>query len=102
MKTLERKIELGDVKAEVDGVTVRISGPKGSLERKIMEKSIKISKKDNAIVITALKPKRNCKRVMETTRAHIKNMIAGVKDGYEYKLKICSTHFPINVSPSMV
>jgi len=100
MKSLERKIELGDAKAEVEGHRIKLTGAKGTVEKRIMDKSIKISKKDNTIVITAIKPNRNCKRMMETTKAHIKNMIKGVKEGYEYRLKICSTHFPINVSVS--
>jgi len=100
MKSLERKIELGDVKAEIEGIRIKLTGPKGSVERKIMEKSIRISKQGNEIIITAAKPNRNSKRIMETTKAHIRNMIQGVKEGYEYKLKICSTHFPINVSIS--
>jgi len=100
MKTIERKIELEGVKAEIEGNLIRITGPKGTVERKITDKSIKISKEDNVIIITAMNPKRKCKRMMETMRAHIKNMIKGVKEGYEYKLKICSTHFPINVSIS--
>ncbi len=100
MKSLERKIELGDVKAEVDGNKIKLTGPKGAVEKKIMEKSIKIEKRGNDIVISAFKPNRNSKRTMETAKAHIKNMINGVKNGYEYRLKICSTHFPINVSVS--
>jgi len=33
-----------------------------------------------------------------TLKAHIYNMIKGVTEGHEYKLKICSGHFPMNVS----
>jgi len=100
MRIIERKMELGNAKADVEGITLKISGPKGAVERKIREKSIRISKQDNSLVIKAANPKRKCKRVMETTRAHIKNMIKGVTEGYEYRLKICSSHFPINVSVS--
>jgi len=32
--------------------------------------------------------------------AHIKNMIKGLKEPYNYVLKICSGHFPMNVSVS--
>jgi large subunit ribosomal protein L6 len=37
------------------------------------------------------------KRVIGTFAAHISNLIIGITDGFEYKLKICSGHFPMNV-----
>ena len=33
-----------------------------------------------------------------TIAAHIKNMIKGVTEGFEYKLKVHYTHFPVTVS----
>ena len=33
-----------------------------------------------------------------TFKAHIKNMIKGITEGHIYKLKVCSGHFPMNVS----
>lgn len=37
------------------------------------------------------------KKIINTTASHIKNMIKGVQEGFEYKLKICISHFPISV-----
>lgn len=33
-----------------------------------------------------------------TIAAHIRNMIDGVMRGFQYKLQVCSVHFPISVS----
>lgn len=41
---------------------------------------------------------KNHKKIIKTTEAHIKNMILGVTEGYEYRLQICSVHFPITAS----
>lgn len=98
MKTLERKIKLEDTSAQVDNNTLKITGPKGTIERNFREKSIEIKIEDKKVVVKALSPNRNTKRIMNTTKAHIQNMVKGVKEGYEYRLKICSGHFPMNVA----
>ena len=36
--------------------------------------------------------------MVQTFTAHIKNLVKGVTEGHMYKLKICSGHFPMNVS----
>ncbi|MBI2666293.1 50S ribosomal protein L6 [Candidatus Woesearchaeota archaeon] len=38
--------------------------------------------------------------MMSTFAAHMKNSIKGTQEQYEYKLKICSGHFPMNISVS--
>ena len=36
--------------------------------------------------------------MLYTFKAHINNLIRGIKEGFTYKLKICSSHFPMSVS----
>ena len=36
--------------------------------------------------------------ILGTLKSHINNMVKGVKEGFDYELKICSGHFPMNVS----
>lgn len=100
MKIIEKRINLGEASAEILGNLLVVKGKKGIVEKKFKEKIIKIAKEGNQIVIKADNEKRKCKRIMCTAAAHIKNMINGVTNGYEYKLKICSSHFPMNVSIS--
>ena len=73
-------------------------GQKGELERKLSARNIHITLENKQITITSKKPSKREKTMANTFRAHIKNMIQGVKQGYTYKLKICSGHFPMTVS----
>ncbi len=100
MKTTEKLVDLEDTTAEISGKVVKITGPKGTIERNFREKLVEISKGDGKLVIKASDSKRNAKRMMNTTCSHLRNMITGVKEGYEYQLKVCSGHFPMNVSVS--
>ncbi|MEM2956088.1 MAG: 50S ribosomal protein L6 [Candidatus Pacearchaeota archaeon] len=72
-----------------------IKGPKGELKKKF---PVKIEKKDNMIVIEAKKATKNEKKQIKTAKAHIRNMIKGVTEGFEYRLQICSAHFPMTVN----
>ena len=38
------------------------------------------------------------KKLMNTLAAHLKNMIKGVTENFEYTMQVCSIHFPITVN----
>lgn len=75
-----------------------VKGPKGELSRSVPDKKIKIDVKGNEVVLSYKNATKREKRMLLTTRAHINNLIKGVLEGFVYKLKICSGHFPMNVS----
>ncbi len=96
---VEYEIELpSDVEANLDGHILVIKGINGELQKKFAYPKIKINVKDNKILIQAIKPTKREKTYAGTFRAHIKNMILGVSKDFEYKLKICSGHFPMSVT----
>ncbi|MBU0536342.1 MAG: 50S ribosomal protein L6, partial [Nanoarchaeota archaeon] len=97
--TLEVKLPEG-VSAQVEGHRINVKGPNGEVERRLASPKIKIEEKDKVIIIKAKNACKKEKTVMGTFRAHIKNMIKGVKEGHVYRLKICSGHFPMNVAMS--
>lgn len=86
------------IEVEINNYIIKVKGPKGDNERKIFHPQIKIEKKENLIIITVKKATKKEKTILNTLKAHIKNLMNGVKEGYEYQLKICSGHFPMNVS----
>ncbi|MBS3135196.1 50S ribosomal protein L6 [Candidatus Woesearchaeota archaeon] len=86
------------VTLEINNDIIKVTGKKGSNERKIFHPKIKVEKIDNQLMFKTKKATKREKIFLNTLKAHIRNLIKGVKDGYEYKLKICSGHFPMNVS----
>ena len=87
------------VKIEVKARTVKVTGPKGTLERAF---------KSNSFAASMATPTRlhveiwygNRKQIacIGTICTHIENMIKGVTKGYVYKMRFAYAHFPINVS----
>ena len=97
-KELYQKIEIPeDVKAEINGSILKIHGPKGDVEKKFNINNLEFKKEDNKIIIGNKKATKKEKKLMNTFASHIKNMIKGVKEKFEYQLKICFSHFPISV-----
>lgn len=93
------KIEIpGGVEVIIEPTFIKIKGKNGELERKFYSPAIKISKEENNMVFKVKNATKKEKMLMKTTEAHIKNMIKGVLDGFEYHLKVCSGHFPMTVS----
>lgn len=96
---IEEKIGIPQsLDVNVENNKVSIKSNKGSLEKNFFYPKIGISKENNKIILRSVKASKNEKRILNTFKAHIKNMIKGLEDSYCYTLKICSSHFPINVS----
>lgn len=77
---------------------VTIKGSKGTLTRNFNnKKAITISVEDNNVVVEARFPKKKEKAMLGTIKSHISNMIIGLTDGFNYKMKIVYAHFPMTV-----
>ncbi len=97
-KELYQEVEVPEgIEANLDGAKLTIKGPEGENTREFKIGKLNIEKKGNKIVIGNPKATKTDKRLMNTLAAHIKNMIRGVQEKFEYKLKICFSHFPISV-----
>ncbi len=83
------------VTAEVSAEVVTITGPLGTVKKKVPSQKLSISASDGVVYIAAKNPTQREKKLANTYRAHVIHMIVGVVEGHEYKLKICSGHFPI-------
>ena len=98
-KILKIEIEIPEkIEINIDNGMISAKGTKGGAKKNLLDPKIKISKKDNKILIESKKSSKKEKKIVNTFKAHIKNLIKGVQEGYIYKLKICNSHFPMNVS----
>ncbi len=98
-KEIFQEIEIPEgVNVEIEGKTVIAEGKNGKNLRTFKLGKIKLSKKDNKIIIGHEQSTKTEKKMINSITAHIKNMIKGSQNKFEYQLKICSSHFPISVS----
>nr|AJS11628.1 50S ribosomal protein L6P [uncultured archaeon] len=97
-KELFQEIDIpNEVEAKIDGNKLTVKGHEGKIEKKFNIGKLIFEKKENKIIIKYNKATKKEKRNMNSIAAHIKNMIKGVQKKFEYKLKICFSHFPITV-----
>lgn len=75
-----------------------LKGAKGELSRQLFDPRITIAVTDGKLVFTALNATMREKKLLFTFKAHAKNMAKGITDGFTYRLKVCSGHFPMSVA----
>lgn len=99
MQDINQKMKIPEnVTIEIVNGMIKVKGPKGEIQRKLFHRNIKIAVENKDLVITSKRPTKREKTMAGTFRAHIKNMIKGVTEGFTYQLKVVSTHFPISVA----
>lgn len=76
---------------------IQVRGPQGQLSRKFTYPKITIQEENGKIIIEVSFPQKNDKEMLGTIKSHISNMITGVTDGFNYKMKIVYAHFPMAV-----
>ncbi len=85
------------VNVEVDGSVIKATGPKGELQRELVFPGISIEKKGNEVVVSTNIARRRERAMVGTFTSHIRNVMVGVTEGFERKLRIIYSHFPIQV-----
>ena len=97
-KEIIKEIEIPEgVEAVLEGNLLKTKGPEGENSREFNLKKIKLQIKDKKIILHHKKATKKEKKIINTSAAHIENMLKGVKEKFEYTLKICPGHFPFTV-----
>ena len=82
----------------IEGNILTLKGEKGELSRQFTHPKIHIKIDKNLIEINGRDIRRKEEALIGTFIAHINNMIKGVTEGFEYKMKTVFSHFPIKTS----
>ena len=85
---IETKIEDGNIIMRKDDKEII---------RKI-NRIINVKIQNNKVIVEAKKMTKKDKKMFGTMKAHIKNMINGLTEGFEYKLQVSNVHFPMNIN----
>ena len=75
------------VDVTIDGRTVTVKGPKGSLTREL-HPDITVAREDDRLVVTRPTEQKTHKQLHGLTRTLVNNMVVGVTDGYRKSLEI--------------
>src|SRR5450759_3074191 len=86
-----------NVTLSIEGKKINVKGAKGTLTRDFSFAPIAIEGEGKNVRIWAKWPRKKEAALVGTIYSHINNMITGVTKGYQYKLKIVFSHFPISV-----
>lgn len=85
------------VTAKYENSSLVVSGPKGEVSMRLKYPHIAVSVENNEVVIETKRFSKSLKKIMHTYRAHAKNLMVGVTEGYTYKLKVVYAKFPMTV-----
>jgi large subunit ribosomal protein L6 len=93
-----RKVRVPEgVKVQLVGSTLKVVGPKGQLERNVRFPQVTLSVDGKDVVIATESKKKEITAMVGTFEAHTRNMCRGVLDGFEYRMKVVYSHFPIQL-----
>ncbi len=96
---LEKSVKLSSgISARKEGSSLVLKGPKGEVKKSMASAVITMDVHADVVIFHMPKDNRNYRKLLNTSVAHTKNMLRGVSEGHHYLLRICSGHFPMNVT----
>ncbi len=94
---LEIKVPQG-IKVEIDAKKIKVTGPKGTVQKEIKSKVILVRLESDNIILETKNDRKQTLAIINTTKSIIENMISGVKNKYVYTLRGVYSHFPITLA----
>lgn len=89
------------VTVKVEGRTVTVTGPRGTLTQSFDHIKIQLTKVGGRTIrLDMYYANRKQLACVKTVGSHIRNMCTGVTEGFKYLMRFAYSHFPINVTVS--
>ena len=93
-----RKVRIPDgAKVKLAESQLIITGPKGELARSVRFPQVSVTCDGKEITIATESNRKEITAMVGTFEAHAKNMCRGVTEGFEYRMKVVYSHFPIQL-----
>ncbi len=97
-KLYQDKLEIPEnIQVELDNTLLKVKAEKGEIQKYLLLPKVEVKKEDKLLTFKSKFTSKREKRIINTYKSLIKNMFLGVTEGFSYKLKICSGHFPMTV-----
>ena len=87
-----------DVSATVDHLDLTVEGPDGSVTRRLWYPDVDVSVDDDEVVIATDAEDAKTTATVGTFESHVRNMVHGVTEGWQYKMEVHYAHFPMQVT----
>jgi len=101
-----------DVDASLDHLDLTVEGANGSVTRKLWYPDVSVSVEEvtvegdedaedrevEAVVVESAEDDRKTAATVGTFESHVRNMVFGVTDGWEYQMEVFYSHFPMQVA----
>ncbi len=96
-KSMEIEVSLDSTQATYENNTLTIKGAKGEVSKILKFPQVYIKVENDKVLVGTNRFTQRQKKIIHTYRALITNMVKGVKEGFEYTLKVVYAKFPMTV-----
>lgn len=95
---IEERVAVPDgVTLELRGAELVVKGKSETLQRTFRHPRVTLELSGERLRIRCEEPRRREKALVGTYAAHVRNMILGVTEGFEYRMRVVYSHFPVKV-----
>jgi len=86
-----------DVTADLDHLELTVEGPNGAVTRRLWYPDVSVAVEDDTVVIESDNDDARTMSTLGSFESHVRNMVHGVTEGWEYEMEIFYSHFPMQV-----
>ena len=86
-----------DVSVGTDHLEVTVDGPEGTVTRRLWYPDVSVAVDGDTVVIESDAADTKTTATMGTFESHLRNMIHGVTEGWQYEMQVLYAHFPMQV-----